>query len=373
MSFLDSIKSIFSGARGGSVIGIDIGESSIKIVELEKVEEKVVLRNYGKMSLGHRAGVSAGRATNLSPEKTAEALRDLIREMGLTPRRIVFSLPFKASLLSVIELPDVDKKELQSMVPLEARRYIPVPIAEVTLDWWVLPKRTTSPRVPSPAQGVSAPLGTVEVIIAAINNEVIKRYETIKKDARLAEADTSFEIEIFSTLRAIVGHDLAPIVVIDIGAGMTKLAIVEDGVVRGSHIISSGGQDITMALSKSLALSFEEAEKKKCRAGMADDEEGRDVAAAGELIIMNIANESLHFAENYRQKYGASITKVVLVGAAAALKGVEKSIAQKFSNVPVVVGDPFARVVTPAFLAPTIRELSPEFAAALGAALKGME
>lgn len=374
MSFLDPIKNIFLGKHRGNAVGIDIGESSIKVVELGKEGERVLLRNYGEISLGSRAGVSAGQATNLPPEKIAEALRELLHEMGLSPRFIEFAIPFKASLLSVVELPDVSKRELQSMVPLEARRYIPVPITEVSLDWWVLPKRTSGKSLPTAnTNAESGSLGKIEVIIAAINNDVLKKYEVIKKEAHLAEASTYFEVEIFSTMRAVVGRDLAPVAIIDIGAGMTKLAIIEGGVVRGSHLISMGGQDITTALSKSFSISFNDAEKIKCRTGMAGDEEGRDVAAVGELVLMNITGESLRFIENYEHKYGTKITKVILVGGGAQLKGIDKIMAQKFSGIPVVIGDPFSRVGTPAFLAPTLKELSSEFAVAVGVALKEME
>lgn len=374
MAFLDPFKNIFSSAHHGPVVGIDIGESSLKVVELEKVGEKVALRNYGILPLGPRAGVSAGQATSLPAEKVALALRDLLHEAGIATRHIVFAIPFKASLLSVVELPAVSKKELESMVPLEARRYIPVPIAEVSLDWWVLPKRKKEKEaVSSFRAGEQVPLGTIEVIIAAINNEVLKKYELIRQDAKIASATTHFEIEIFSTLRAVVGRDLAPIIVVDIGSGMTKLAIVEEGVVRATHIISMGGQDITLALSRSLSISFEDAEKIKCRAGIAGDEEGRDVAAVGELILNNILNETARFVENYERKYVTKIVKVIIVGGGSHLKGLDGVVAQKFARVSMVIGDPFSRVDAPAFLAPTLGELSPDFAVAVGAALKGIE
>src|SRR3989344_3396632 len=376
MSFFDPIKEILSGGHTGSSVGIDIGESSIKVVELEKSNEKVVLRNYGEISLGSRAGVSSGQATVLSPEKISAALKDLFNEMGISPKHTTFTIPFKSSLLSVVELPAVSKKEIETMIPLEARRYIPVPITEVTLDWWVLPKRKTDSKPPaiSLPKSISAePLGKVEVIIAGINNETIKKYEVIKKELRISSSSSHFEIEVFITLRAVVGQDLSPIMVIDIGAGMTKFAIVEEGVVRASHVISTGGQDITLAVSKSLKVSVADAEKIKCRTGMEGEEEGRDVFAVGELILAGITNEAGRFMENYENKYKIKISKIILVGGGANLKGLIDIFLKKFPSISVALGDPFARVDAPAFLAPVIKELSPNFAAALGSALKGIE
>lgn len=374
-SFLGSIKQVFGGGHKGFVLGIDIGSSSIKVVVLEKAEEKVVLRNYGEIALGPRAGAGVGQATNLPPEKVAEALRDLLKEAGITAHHTLIAIPFSASLLTVAELPDVGDKELNSMIPLEARRYIPVPITEVSLDWWVLPRRKTEAKPVATTEGTAPEkiIGKIEVIIAAIQNEVIKKYESIKRDAQIPGEASHFEIEIFSTLRAVVGRDLAPILVIDIGAGSTKLALVDEGVVRGSHVISMGGQDITLGLSRSQGITFDKAEEIKCRVGMVGDTEGRDVAAVSELLLASIMNEAARYAENYEHKHNTKIEKIILVGGGARLKGIEKIVAQNFKNIPISIGDPFSRVDAPAFLSSTIKEISPNFAVALGIALKGLE
>lgn len=371
---LEAIKNIFGTGHKGPILGIDIGSSSIKVVLIEKVEEKVVLRNYGELALGPRAGVAVGQATNLSPEKIVQALSDLLKEAGIVAHHTLIAIPFGASLLTVVELPDVGRKELNSMIPIEARRYIPVPITEVSLDWWVLPKRKSEEplAVAAPAD-TPKQIGKIEVIIAAIHNEVIKKYELIKRNAQIPGEASHFEIEIFSTLRAVVGHDLSSILVIDIGAGSTKLALVDAGVVRGSHVISTGGQDITLALTHSRELSFEKAEEVKCRVGTVGDEEGRDVLAVSELLFANIMNEASRFVENYEHKYNAKITKIVLVGGGARLKGIEKIVSKKFPNLAISIGDPFGRVETPAFLDATLKELSPNFAVAVGVALKGLE
>lgn len=372
-SITESITNMFSSAHKGSSVGIDIGASSIKVVEVEKVGERAVLKNYGEISLGPRAGVSVGQATNLPPESIALALTDLLQEAGISPRHTSFAIPFSASLLSVAELPEVGRKELESMIPLEARRYIPVPLSEVSLDWWVLPKRKLGQKTAAPAAPTTVPTAKIEVIIAAIHNEVIRKYEVIRNAAHIGGDAVHFEIEIFSTLRAVVGRDLSPIMVIDIGAGSTKLALVDEGVVRGSHVISMGGQDITIALSKSLGIPFAQAEETKCRIGIMGDEEGRDIAVVSELILANITNEAARFVDNYERKYEVKVTKFILVGGGARLKGIEKVITKSFPGVSVTLGDPFARLDAPAFLAPTLRSLSPNFAVAVGIALKGLE
>lgn len=374
-SILDTLKKVFFFWKKGAILGIDIGSAAIKVVLIEKIEEKVILRNYAEIALGPSAGVAAGQATNLPPEKIAEVLRDLLTEAKILPSETFIAIPFSASLLSVVDLPDVGKSELDSMIPIEARRYIPVPLNEVSLDWWVLPKQQSSQSesVVQTSGEAGEQQRTVEVIIAAIHNDVIKKYELIKRNAQIPGGSSHFEIEIFSTLRGVVGLDRAPALVIDMGAGSTKFALVDEGVVHASHIVSTGGQDISLALGRSQGMTFAEAEEIKCRVGLMGDNEGRDVLAVAELILSNILSEAVRFTEGYEQKHHTKIAKVILVGGGARLLGIEKMIAQSFPKVAIEKGNPFNRVGTPAFLGKTLEEIGPDFATAIGVALKGLE
>lgn len=371
-TFLKFITNAFANEHKNNIVGIDVGSSSIKVVEIEKAGDRAVLRNYGEIYLGPLVGFETGKSAVLSPERLSEALNEILKATGITTKHASFAIPFSASLLTVAEFPDVGGKNIESMIPLEARKYIPVPIDEVTIDWWVLPKRKNeSTAEPSKQEGVV--LGKVEVILAAINNEVIKTYEIIKKNAQLSEEASHFEIEIFSTLRAVAGNDLAPIIVIDIGASGTKLAFVDDGIVRGSHVISSGGQDITESLSKSLSIPFQEAEDLKCRIGLLGDYEGRDIKSASSAYLFKMTNETKKIIENYERKYDTRIKKIILVGGGARLKGLVKEVEQNFQGINVTVGDSFSRVKAPAFLEPVLKELSPNFAVAVGVAFKALE
>jgi type IV pilus assembly protein PilM len=375
-SFIDSIKSALLFWKKGAILGVDIGTAFIKVVLIEKVDEKVILRNYGELALGPSAGMATGQSTNLPPAKIAEELRALLKEAKISPSQTFVAIPFSASLLSIVDLPDIGKKELETMIPIEARRYIPVPLNEVSLDWWVLPKHIPTTKVEqTPTVANAAPVlqTTVEVIIAAIHNEVIERYESIKRNAQISGGPSHFEIEIFSTLRAVVGRDLSPILVIDLGASSTKLALVHEGFVHASHVISMGAQDISLGLSRSQGISFAQAEEIKCRVGMIGDEDGRDVLAVAEILLVNIMNEATRFVEGYEQKHGTKIAKVILVGGGARLLGLEKVVAQSFPGAVIEKGDPFARVDTAVFLGKTLKEIGPDFATALGIALKGLE
>src|SRR3989338_7892830 len=137
-------KNLTGGAKEVSVLGIDIGASSAKLVQLRASRGIAVLETYGEIALGPYGGQPIGKAVKLSPEKTAEALKDLMKESNVTAKSAGVSIPFSSSLVSVIDLPPADAEALKRIVPIEARKYIPVAISEVSLDWFVIPKEEGS-------------------------------------------------------------------------------------------------------------------------------------------------------------------------------------------------------------------------------------
>jgi type IV pilus assembly protein PilM len=377
MSFLGNLFK----TKGQSVIGVDVGSSSIKVVQLRKSGGKAVLETYGELSLGPYAGVEIGRATALSNEKIVEALKDLIKEANVTTRSAGISIAASSSLLSFIRMPEMDEKQLATMIPIEARKYIPVPITEVALDWWIVPKEENSfsefekaqaavPRtLGSAAPGQAAEKG-IDVLLVVIHNDVIARLNQLSKDTAL---ETSFfEIEIFSSMRSVVDQALEPVMVFDLGAASTKLYMIERGILRASHTVNRGSQDITLALSRGLGMTVGDAEHIKRTIGLSQDQEHKAVREAIELNLDYIFSETNRVIGGYERKYGKSISKVVLTGGGSLLKGFLDLARTKFQT-EIVQGDPFAKCEAPAFLEPVLRTAGPEFAVAIGIALRKLQ
>ncbi|MDO8470999.1 MAG: pilus assembly protein PilM [bacterium] len=362
-----------------SALGVDIGSSAIKIVQIKKKNGQAVLETYGELALGPYAGVGVGQAVVLTSDKIAQALIDLMREkeVNITTKKCGISIPFASSLMSVIEMPNVSSRQLAVMVPLEARRYIPVPISEVMLDWSVIPKSeveeedsseyaTTEERLPvDRGAGAPAILAKVDVLIVAIHNETIARYQEIVAKCGLEAG--FFEIEIFSTMRAVLDEALQPVMIMDMGAASTKLYVVERGVIRSSHTINRGSQDITMTISKSMGLSLERAEVMKRQVGAA----GKDKNLTDVIILTldHIFSEVNNALLAFEKKYNKTVSKVILVGGGSALKGLAELAKNNFKT-DVVIADPFNKVSAPAFLENILKETGPEFAVAIGLALR---
>ncbi|MEX2013971.1 MAG: pilus assembly protein PilM [Parcubacteria group bacterium] len=362
-----------------SALGIDIGSSAIKIVQIKKKNSQAVLETYGELALGPYAGVGVGQAVVLAPDKIAQALMDLMKEkeVNITTKKCGISIPFASSLMSVIEMPDVSSKQLAVMVPLEARKYIPVPISEVMLDWSIIPKSevkdgeeaeySTTEERPSIERGATAPttMAKVDVLMVAIHNETIARYQEIVAKSGLEAG--FFEIEIFSTMRSVLDEALRPVMIMDIGAASTKLYVVERGIIRSSHTINRGSQDITATISKSLGMTLERAEVMKRQVGAAgDDKNLTDVIT---LTLDHIFGEVNTALLAFEKKYNKAVSKVILVGGGSALKGLSELAKNNFKT-DVVIANPFNKVSAPAFLENILKETGPEFAVAIGLALR---
>lgn len=364
--FIKILKSIFSSDSDESVVGIDVGTSSIKVVQLKKKGGRAVLETYGTLSLGLYAGTPAGTVTNLPAEKVGLALTDVMRESGVTTTNGAISITSSASLIFVIELPAlVTESQFATVIPTEARKYIPVPISEVTLDWWVLPKQEASFEAPD-----TPSLQKNEVLVVAIHNDTLSKYRSIATTANVSSS--FFEIEVFSTIRAVLGHELSPVMIMDFGASRTKLVIVEFGVVRSFHVITRGSADITNALSKSLSIEYQKAEEMKRTTGLSDKIEDKTVSDIITLSTDYIFSETNSAILNYERKYNKTISKIILTGGGSLLPGFLAKAKGSFTT-EVVAGDPFSKVEAPAFLEDVLKTTGPEFTVALGLALRKLQ
>ncbi|MFA6554641.1 MAG: type IV pilus assembly protein PilM [Candidatus Paceibacterota bacterium] len=347
-----------------SVLGVDIGSSSIKIVQIKKKHGRAVLQTYGELALGPYAGVEVGRSVALPSEKMAEAVRDILKESKTTTVLCGTSLPLSASLTAFISLPPISDKQIKDVVTIEARKYIPVPLNEVLLDYSIIPREESYVAENETAKPEKQGR---DVLVIAIHNDFINEYQSIMRGSGLQPS--FYEVEIFSSIRSALDRGVATSMIVDMGARSTKLYIVERGVLRSSHIINKGSQDITLALSKALSISIAEAESLKRTHGLKGGPEFKELT---EIITVNLdymlyeANSALLA---YQKKYSKNVSKIVLTGGGVLLKGFT-DLAKISFQTEVVYADPFGKLETPAILAEEFSRAGPEFTVAIGTALR---
>ena len=372
-------KNIFSGfkkikpvgGRDGTAIGVDIGASAIKVVEIRKKGGRALLETYGAIALGPYADLEAGRVTNLPIEKTMVALKEVLKQSGVSGANLALALPIQSSLIFTLELPaQVGADQLATIVPTEARKYIPVPITEVSIDYFILPKKEVSFEEMNSPESVAAGAGKLNVLVVATQKDAIAKAHSVVAESGLTAS--FFEIEIFSSIRANFEHELSPVLLIDFGAAHTKLALVEFGMLKSYHTIDRGSADISNAIAQSLNLPFTEAEKMKKEFGLFGNPADKNLADIIKVHIDYIFSETNNVLLGYEKKYGRTVSKIIFTGGCALLKGLPEVAANNF-RAEIEIGHPFSKVAAPAFLDKVLATMGPEFAVALGLALRQLQ
>jgi type IV pilus assembly protein PilM len=347
--------------HGRSVVGIDIGSSALKVIGLTEGKTGAALETYGELQLGPYANTDIGRVVNLDPSRLGDALVDILHEANVTAKNGALAIPHSASFVVITRFPTTDHEQLASMVPVEARKLIPVPMNEVVLDWFVIPEGRRREDAPP------LPLGSTPALLAAIYSDALKRYRSVVQHAGLAVSVN--EIESFSVIRSSIHEDDATVMVLDMGASATKMYIVQDGILRETHRIPTGGQELTLAVAGLLKIQPGEAEELKRQVGFTADQYDPRIGEALKQPIERIVSETKRVIDRYEGEGNEAISKIILSGGGANLLGFRESVEQTLGRT-TMIAHPFSKVEYPAFLEQTLLEAGPSFAVAMGVALR---
>jgi len=375
-----SLSNLFK-KKEESFLGLDIGVSAIKVVQLKRSKGGAILETYGELSLGPYANLEEGKATHLTNKQISGAILDLLKESTVNVMTCGASIPLKDSLIFEMEIPLVSQEQLKKIVPIEARRFIPVPVTEVLLDWRVVLEDESDAvgEENSFNDETTIDIGEkkskhlnkkIKIFVVAIHKNAIEKYNDIIRNAKLGL--DFLEIEIFSTIRSVLGHNTGIATILDIGSSVTKLYIVEYGIIKRSHLITRGSQDISNAISRVMSLPLQKAEEKKREIGLLGEGSDKEVS---EIILDNleyIFEETQKVLVDFQKEHHKSIDKIVFTGGGSVIKGLTEC-AFKHLEIESVVADPFEKIKTPAFLDDILKEIGPEFAVAVGLALRGLE
>lgn len=364
----NALSGIFGKATDNTAVGIDIGTSAIKVVELKRENGRALLTTYGALSLGqYKEGGSLGEVTMLDAATLAKALGDVLTETNIASKSVVVGIPSVSCIIFILQLPAaIDESSMPQIVPGEAKKFIPVPLEDVSLDWYVIPRREES-GIASRVVAESGGEAKISVLVVATLNETLAKYTDVLQKASLP-MDT-LEIEVFSHIRAVLTRELFPVLIIDIGASKTKLTIVEHGIVETFRLVNRGGADMTNAIAHSLQVSFDKAEDMKKQFGIVTAPEHPTIADTLKTHFVDIFQEANSNILAYEKRYNKNIGKIIFTGGGAMTKGLLEYASHSF-GAELVIADPFAKVESPVFLAGVLKNTGPEFSIALGLALK---
>ncbi|MEK7566237.1 MAG: type IV pilus assembly protein PilM [Patescibacteria group bacterium] len=343
-----------------SYLGVDIGTTSIKIVEIAKGEPKPRLINYGILeSSGHLERINNAIQTSslkIVDKDVAELLKTIVKKSNFRSNEAVASIPSFSVFITLLEFPKMPKEEMINAMTYQIKQYIPLPVTEVTFDWFIVGERQDN-------EGFFKE----QVLLVSVPNEVINKYKNIFRLAGLNLK--ALEVESMSLIRSLISGDPTATVLVDIGARSTNIAIAQENSLRFNQQTDFAGTSLTQALSSGLGINIRRAEELKKERGLLGTGDEFDLSTLMVPYLDAIINETKRTKDNYEKKTGAKIERVILAGQGAKLLGIEKYFESQMA-LPTAIGDPLIGVDYSQESTPLIKELAPGFAVAVGLGIR---
>jgi len=347
-------------------LGIDIGGSTIKMVELEKKGGRVYLKNYASTYSNVKSDpLFEGRENflKMSPTDLGRILQEVFKATKFKSDKAALSIPIHSIFTTILRLPaELEKEELNNAIRYEAKKHVPIPVEDTILEWRVVRETETKKKRSEVLSGGKTGEVVQEVFLMAVPKDIVSRYQNLTKFLKV-EPEV-LEVEIFSLFRAAFAKESDNYAFVDIGGQNTNVTLFSKSFIKDTFNINISGDDFTRAiLHEKRTLSFNDAEKLKVEKGL------NDPAVKSALIpyFDDIADRIQR-----RQPVGFKINRVVLAGGAVLLKGLREYFKEKL-GAEIEIIDPWKEIVVPSSIKPVLTKQGPSFAVSVGLALRGLE
>jgi type IV pilus assembly protein PilM len=337
-----------------SFLGVDIGSTSIKVVELQKENGQPKLLSYG-----FSENIDTENAKWQKSDKLIAAIiKKICKKSKIKGTSTVSALPTFSVFSSVLNLSNVNKKEIASAVHWEAKKVIPLPLDEMILDWKEIKDKKESKN------------NNICVLLTGAPQTLVKKHIGVFKSAHMNLL--SLETETFSLIRALIGNDRSTIMLVEVGANTTDVTIVDKSIPVLNRSIDVGGNTITTAIKNNLNIDFESAEQFKYDLGINSiGSTNNETLKVITDTISPIVNEIKYAMSIFQDKNNKKTEKIILSGGSALLPGLPNYLT-KVLNIKVIIGDPWSRVVSQDDLRPLLNEIGPRMSVAVGLAMREM-
>ena len=343
-----------------NLVGLDIGSSSVKAVELQKKGNSVQLMSLGYENLQPDTIVD-GQIMELN--NVSNVIASIFNEHTIKTSRVAASVSGHSVIVKNIVLPQMSEEELQESFSWHAEEHIPFDIADVNLDYQVTGNSSDA----------------LHVLMAACKSDKIAN---VKQAIQLAgKQPVIIDVDAFA-LQNCYELNYQPkagqvVALLNIGAATMNINILNGARSVFARDASVGGSQYTSLLQKELGLTFEQAEAVKRGMPLPENVEPRPIQPIIETVSDILALEVKKTMDFYRataEVGGETIQKILVAGGGSKLPGLADYLGKRF-EIPVEVFDPFKQIEVDArkFDPEYMREVIPEMAVAVGLALRGVE
>ncbi|MEA3449790.1 MAG: type IV pilus assembly protein PilM [Patescibacteria group bacterium] len=350
-------------------VGIDIGSTSIKVVELKKINGKIALATYGFSENSDTPKQDWQKDIG----STAKVIQKIFDESGVIGRNSISALPIFSVFSSLINLSNVAKKDIVGAVHWEAKKVIPLPLEDMVLDWKIVDNTEESKDKKKKLSK------NIRVLLTGAPKTLVKRYVQIFKLSQINLL--SLETETFSLIRSLLGNDKNTVMIVEFGASTTDVTIIDKGIPMLNRSIDVGGLALTGAISKQLGVDYSRAEQFKYDLGISsfkdidNKKENKDKPSVPKVIsetLSPIVNEIKYAINLFQNKYNKNTEKIILSGGSSLLSDLVPYFSSLLDT-KVIIGDPWSRVECPKEIKPLLREIGPRMSVAVGLALRELE
>ncbi len=339
-----------------SFLGLDIGMSTIKVVELGLHNGKPCLENYAWLSVEKLGKKNDNINSDFFKFTLPAYIKKIVKESGIKTKKTFLAIPAFSGLITLIDFPDVPDSDMEQAIKFEAHKYIPTSLNEVGLSWEVVEDSFVNPL-----NGVKKKKKKVLLVVASKNK--IIAYENIVNQVGLKAE--GIEIESIPMTHSLVGNDKGNFFVLDIGYKTCNIIYVQKGIIVANRNINAGGKDITNTIAKALGVTYEKAEMIKVSGKNFFSLESSIQFPSLEIISQEIARILESFSRNGNQP---NVDALILSGGTAKLVGLTGFFQDKF-KIKTIVGNPFSRIRYNEKLEPFINNIKSQFSVSVGLAL----
>ena len=330
-------------------IGIDIGESSLKLVDIMRSGDKLVLNNYIELELGKYAGKENGDIVKLGDNELRNAMLDLYMQAKSDCRNYTVSIPMSACQMKIIKLPLKSKPFLTDLIELEFRRYTVIQISELSLSHTILKEDEES----------------LSVLVLAVKTNEIERinYATnfIQKD------NYKLEPSIFGLVRHIQDLTSGMSMIVDFGASTTSLLFIIDNKIYGTETLSRGVNEIVMNIKVGLSMDYKSSHDKFFNLDILDKTDMSSEIAASTMT--HICEEVIHMQNSFCIKFSVKCSNIYISGGGSKINNILGFLEQEFTGVKVHKINSFERFSIPDSIKDIAIKSSPTYNNALGLAM----
>ncbi len=359
-----------------SFLGIDIGTSSLKLVELVDRKKRVEVATYAQANIPNLLINPVG-SSDVAISKVASVISRMMDEAGVSTDIVVAALPSVAVFSSLLTLPDLSDQEMDKAVRFAARDVVPSDLDDMVLGWSKVARQphmeTDAVMNGKPSMPQAVPMlpgqENIPVFLTAAPKAVVDRYIRVMDILHLKIF--ALEVETFPLVRSLLASPQDSALIVDVGDRATTYHIIDGGTPRVSHTIEYGGYDISQKVANVLKISHEEAEMQKVEFGL-----GSDAPASVHQAIVDAVNVQTQKAKSlldlYKQKEGRAVNRTIIIGGGANLKGLADTWGNALGH-KAMLGNPWKGLSYPQTLERTLGELGPTYSVAVGLALRGLQ